>query len=95
MPRSAAVDRRTPSADILRNMRRHVERAHVCHALSHPRVTRRTPGEWRTIISSAALRPAVPIAFVTVAALPIPAMNSLLRIIRSPRRRAAELIATP
>src|ERR1700758_2192432 len=29
MPRGAAVDRRTPSADILRNMRRHVERAHV------------------------------------------------------------------
>ena len=31
MPRGAAVDRGTSPADILRNMRRHVERAHVGH----------------------------------------------------------------
>jgi hypothetical protein len=36
-----------------------------------PRMMRRTFGEWRTIISSAALRAAMPVAFVTATMSPL------------------------
>jgi hypothetical protein len=42
----------------------------IPQAALHPRVMRRTPGERHTIISSAALRSDVPVAFVTVVATP-------------------------
>ena len=83
MAGGAGIDGGPPTADILGDVRRHVERAHVgdeCRrviALVGAKGDATSPGEWRTIIASAASRSAVPVALVNVVATMSPLRFSI------------------